>query len=266
MSISTQNLRGKVVLITGASGAIGRALCRALGDCGCRLGLLSRSAEKLQLLGDELRQCGIEAGFRAVDLRSRPAVRQSVAALQDAMGAADILIHNAGVGQVTSARAPDLDSLEEMLAVNYLGGVYATEAVLPAMLARGSGQLVAIGSLAALRGMAWSAGYSASKAAFATFLESLRPALRRRGIAATSCYLGFVRTPMSAALPLHPMLLMISPEAAAKRILRAVLRRQSEAFFPWYDAWAAALLRRLPAWAFDAVMTSFGRILVKREY
>lgn len=126
--------------------------------------------------------------------------------------------------------------------------------------------MVAVSSLAALRGMAWTAAYSASKAAFATFLESLRPALRRRGIAATTCYLGFVRTPLSDALPLHPRVWKISPEYAANRILDAVVRKRREAYFPWYYACGARFLRRLPARAFDAVMATFGPILAKGEY
>ena len=227
---------------------------------------MGRKVAELQSLADELRPLGATAATAAAELRDRAALQRGIASLVQQLGPVDVLIHNAGIGRLTQAADPNVDDVEEMLEVNYLGGVYAVEAVLPAMLARRSGQLVAISSLASLRGMAWSAGYAASKAAFATFLESLRPALRRRGIAATTCYLGFVRTPMSDALPLNPRLLRISQAYAVKRILRAVALRRREAYMPWYDAWIAAVVRRLPAWLFDRVMAAFGPILVRGEY
>ncbi len=261
-----KELDGKTIVVTGATGAIGRSLCQMLARHGCRLGLVSRTATQLQTLSDQLRPVATEVSFQCVDLRRRAAVHDAMASLQRELGPIDVLIHNAGVGRMTCAWAPDLDEVEEMLQVNYLAGVYAVEAVLPGMLQRGSGQLVAVSSLAALRGMAFTAGYSASKAAFATYLESLRPALRRRGIDVSTCYLGFVRTPMSRALPLHPMLWMLSPEAAGKRILRAVARRRSEAYFPWYDACGARFLRRLPSRLLDLVMVSLGRLTLSGDY
>jgi 3-oxoacyl-[acyl-carrier protein] reductase len=266
MATAAKRLAGKTILITGATGAIGGTLCRALAPLGCRLGLLGRKEPELQSLADELRQLGATAAWAAADLRDRAAVQNGIASLTQQLGPADVLIHNAGVGRVTQAASPNVDDVEEMLEVNYLGGVYAVEAVLPAMLSRRSGQLVAVSSLSSLRGMAWTAGYSASKAAFATFLESLRPALRRRGIAATTCYLGFVRTRMSDALPLNPKIWRIAPEYAVKHVLRAVARQKREAHIPWYDACAARFLRRLPAWLFDRVMATFGPLMVQGEY
>jgi 3-oxoacyl-[acyl-carrier protein] reductase len=261
-----KHLCGKTIFVTGATGAIGGALCRALAPLGCRLGLMGRDEAELQSLAEELRQLGATTASAAADLRDRAAVQSGIASLLRQLGAVDVLIHNAGVGRITQAADPNVDDVQEMFEVNYLGGVYAVDAVLPTMLAQRSGQLVAVNSLASLCGMAWTAGYSASKAAFATFLESLRPALRRRGIATTTCYLGFVRTPMSDALPLHPKLLKISPEYAVKRILRAVALRRREAYLPWYDAWCAAFVRRLPAWAFDRVMATFGPIMARGDY
>jgi len=259
-------LDGKVVIVTGATGGIGRALCHALADEGCRLGLLSRTAEKLDQLADELRQSGTEVCPQPVDLRDQTAVEGAVTAVRRELGAIDVLVHNAGVGFLTSAAEANLDELEEMIRVNYLGGVYLVAAVLPEMLRRGSGQVVAISSLAALRGMAHAAGYSASKAAFAVCLESLRPALRLRGIATSTCYLGFVRSPLSVDLPFRLPLWMISAEAAAGQIVRTISRRRREAYFPWYDALGARLLRRLPPWAFDAVMAHLGRFVLRGEY
>jgi len=282
-----QRLQDKVVVVTGAAGAIGRALCHALAAHGCRLGLVGRHQQRLEALAAELGSGATRGSpsrtrtaladklpvaptanvvaFCTIDVRERAAVHAAMKHLSQELGPIDVLVHSAGVGRITRADAPHVADLEEMLAVNYLGGVYCLEAVLPAMLARGSGQFVAISSLAALRGMSGAAGYSASKAALAVFTESLRPALRRRGIATTTCFLGFVRTPLSAALPFDPRLWMIGPEQAAGHVLRAILHRRREAYFPWYDAWGASLLRRLPAWAVDAVMSRLGRVVLQGD-
>jgi short-subunit dehydrogenase len=259
-------LAGRVAVVTGAAGGIGSNLCRQLARAGAHVGLLGRTGEKLGILSDELCQAGAAVCSRVVDVGDRRALAAALAEVETELGPIELLLHNAGVGKPTQATAPDLDDLEEMLRVNYLGSVYAIEAVLPGMLARGRGRIIAVNSLGARRGMAWSAGYSASKAALATYLESLRPPLRRRGITVTTVFLGFVRTPMTAALPLGLPILMMRPEIAACRILRAALAGRREASYPWHQAAFAALLRRLPAWAFDAFMAAVGRRVLKGEY
>ncbi len=259
-------LDGKTVLVTGASGAIGHALCLALAKRGCALGLLGRRAEKLAELRRRLAGFGVPCSAQTADLRRRDDVHRAVARVTEDLGAVDVLVHNAGVGRISRPSRPQVEDVDEMFEVNYLGGVYAVEAVLPAMLARGSGHLAAVSSLAALRGMAFTAGYSASKAALGVFLEALRPALARRHVATTVCHLGFVRTPLSRALPLARTLWMVSAEQAAGAIIRAIQRGRREAFYPWYDALGARLARRLPNWMFDGLMQRFSRLVVKAEH
>jgi short-subunit dehydrogenase len=260
------SLAGQVAVVTGAAGGIGSALSRELAAAGCRLGLLSRSADKLASLTDEMRQGGSAVSAWAVDAGDREGMNSALRRIESDLGAVDLLIHNAGVGKPTNALAPDLDDLEEMLRVNYLAGVYAVEAVLPGMMARGRGRIVAVSSLGAWRGMAWSAGYSASKAALATYLESLRPPLRRRGVSVTTVFLGFVRTAMTDSLPLGLPVLLMSPERAARGILRAAVAGRREASLPLHQAWFVAFLRRLPPWAFDAFTALVGRHALKGEY
>jgi short-subunit dehydrogenase len=259
-------LANQVAVVTGAAGGIGSALCRELAAAGCRVGMLSRTPGKLASLFEEVRETGAPVCARVVDVGDRAAVAAALEAIERELGPVDLLIHNAGVGKATDARAPHLDDLEEMLRVNYLGGVYAVEAALSGMLARGRGRIVAVNSLGARRGMAWSAGYSASKAALATYLEALRPPLRRRGVTVTTVFLGFVRTAMTAALPLKLFLPMLTPERAARGILRAAVAGRREASLPLHQAWFTALLRRLPAWAFDAFMATVGRHTLEGEY
>jgi short-subunit dehydrogenase len=259
-------LRDRVVVVTGAAGGIGVPLCRLLASHGCRLGLVGRTAATLEALADELRQGGTVAAVQAADVGDQAAVNQALAAIRTELGPVDVLVHNAGLARVTQARAPDLDDLEQMVRVNYLGGVYLVAAVLPDMLARGSGQIIGVSSLSAIRGLAWTAGYSASKAAFAVYLESLRPALRRRGIRVSTVFPGFVRTPMALALPWNWPVPMLRPEAAARRVFQAMVRGRREVWFPWLEAGVSTVLRRLPNWAFDLVMAHAARFSLKGEY
>lgn len=263
---SMTRLEGKSVIVTGATGAIGSALCLALARRGCALGLLGRRAEKLEGLGHSLAQFNVPLSVQVADLRRRDEVHRAVAAAIAELGAVDVLVHNAGIGRISQPWRPQVEDVEEMFEVNYLGGAYAIEAVLPAMLAQRRGHLAAVSSLAALRGMAFTAGYSASKAALGVFLEALRPALARRNVATTVCYLGFVRTGLSASLPLARTLWLVSPEQAAGAILKAIERGRREAYYPWYDALGARVARRLPNWMFDGLMQRFARLVVKAEY
>lgn len=260
------DLRDKVVAITGAAGGIGRALCLALAARGCKVGLLSRTPEKLGKLAVELQPTGVATCVQVVDMRDRAAVLSAFAVVERTLGPVDVLIHNAGVARLTDARAPDLNDLEEMLGVNYLGGVYALEALLPGMMKRGQGQIAAISSLGAWRALAWCAGYSASKKAFATYLESLRPALRLRGVRVSTIFPGFVRTAMSESFPMRFPVLMLSPEGAAKRIIRAITKERREAAFPFHEATIMRLFQRLPAWLYDPLMVAAGRWGMKGEY
>jgi short-subunit dehydrogenase len=260
------SMKGEVGVVTGAAGGIGRPLCRLLAAEGCRLGLIGRTAATLDAVAEELRQGGAKVSVRVADVGDRTALTAALAGIEADLGPVDVLVHNAGVARVTDARRPDLDDLEEMLRVNYLGGVYALEAVLPGMMARGRGRVGVISSLGARRGMAWSAGYSASKAALGTYMESLRPALRKRGISVTTVFLGFVDTPMTAALPLGLPVRLMRPEKAARRIVRGLKRGQREVSCPWEQAWGTAVLRRLPTWLFDLCMSTVGRLAIKGEY
>ena len=140
----------------------------------------------------------------------------------------------------------NIADVETTFRVNVLGVVYAIEAVLPAMLRRRSGHLVAISSLAAYKGLPGESAYCASKAAVNAFMEGLRIELRNRGVKVTTVCPGFVDTPMNtmdaAATPF-----LMSAEAAAMRIARVVARGRSGVVrFPRPMAWITDLIARLP--------------------
>jgi short-subunit dehydrogenase len=247
-------LHGQIAVITGAASGMGRALCHELGREGVRLGLLDRNEAGLASLADALKAAGVVCTWAAADVRDRQAVRAAVAALENELGPADLLVACAGITGTTLVDDLQVELTEAIVQVNLLGVVYAIDAVLPGMLARRAGHLVALSSLAGCRGMPFSAAYSASKAALATYLESLRPALRRRGIAVTTVLSGFVRTPLMEGAPVKPPMAMMEPAAAARHILRAI-RRQSRVYaFPWSTRLLLGVLRLLPPALYDWCM------------
>ncbi len=121
------------------------------------------------------------------------------------------------------------------------------------MIERGAGQVVGIGSLAGYRGLPGSGAYCASKAGLAALFESLRLELRHVGVAVTLICPGFIRTPLTDRNR-FPMPFLMELDVAANRIVKAIMRRDSEYSFPWQLAWIVRLARYLPNWLYDRVV------------
>jgi short-subunit dehydrogenase len=258
--------QSSVVLITGAAQGIGRATAAALAARGFRLALLDRAADALADLGSSLQTSGAAAELEAADVRDGDGLKRAVARLEERVGPVDIVVACAGVGTLATVLDLDLEGFRQMLDVNVLGVARTLEAVLPGMFARRAGHIVGISSLAAYRGLPWMPGYSASKAALSTYLEGLRPALKRRGVTVTTVYPGFVRTAMTADTPFRQPVPMLEPEAAARYIVRAVLRRPRDSTFPPGTALGMAVLRRLPCRVFDWMMDRAGPQMLTSEF
>jgi short-subunit dehydrogenase len=241
------HLKDQVAVVTGAASGIGRALCRELSREGCRLGFLDRNTEGLSLLADELKP----SAFVGADVRDRAAVRSAIAVLSDQLGPVDLLVACAGITGATLVDDLAVAETEAILEVNLLGVAYAIDAVLPAMLARGRGHLVALSSMAGCRGVPFSAAYSASKAGLINYLESLRPALRRRGVAVTTVLPGFVRTPLLENARVQTPVPAMEPEAAARHVLRAIRRRSRVYAFPLMTRLVINALGWLPPALYD---------------
>jgi short-subunit dehydrogenase len=252
------NWSEKVVFLTGASSGIGRALAVELGRRGARLGLMARRADELFRTAEEAGRAGGEALAVPGDVRDPEQVRQAVERVRERWGRVDVLIANAGMSTTTAGTSLKAAEASDVITINVIGVVNCVAAVLPEMLERGSGHLVAVSSLAAYRGMPKSGAYSASKAAVSTLFESLRVDLRRSNVAVTVIHPGFVRTPMTAGRQKRlPFLLEV--DDAARRIVRAVERRARTYAFPWQLAGIVRLIRHLPGSVYDrlASNTSF---------
>jgi short-subunit dehydrogenase len=252
------DFRERVILVTGAASGIGRALCRQLGSAGARLGLVDRDEAGLERFCSELEAAGVRTALAAADVRKQQEVRSAVASLTERLGPVDVLIPCAGICGFEVVDDLNVPQVENMLQINFLGVVYAIDAVLPSMLQRRSGRIVGIASLAAVRAIPFEPAYCASKAGLAAYLEGLRPALRRRGVEVTTIFPGFVRTPlldglMAAGQTKAPG--AIDADTCAGKIIAAVRRGKRVASFPRRTSWLVSLARFLPPLLYDRIMT-----------
>lgn len=177
--------RDKVIIITGASEGIGRALALALAPQGPKLVLAARSADRLTSLAAETEALGATAMAVPTDITDREACRALVSAAVDAFGGIDVLVNNAGGTMWTLfADITDISLFERLMRLNYLGAVYCTYDALPHIIAR-QGQLVGVSSVAGLTGVPTRTAYAAAKHAMFGFFESLRVELMGTGVAVT---------------------------------------------------------------------------------
>jgi len=244
------------VFLTGASSGIGEALAREFSRRGARLGLVARRAEALQVLAGELPgPCQIYA----LDVTDREQLLDAARDFEARCGATDIVIANAGIGiGVQTQYYEDLAVFDRVLATNLSAVATCFHPFIGAMRRRRGGTLVAIASVAGVRGLPGSEAYCASKAAVISYCESLRVDLHGSGVAVVTVVPGFVRTPLTAKNP-YPMPFLMEADAFAPRAADAILRGASFVVIPWQMAWVARLLRVLPNWAYDRLFAGRAR-------
>jgi NAD(P)-dependent dehydrogenase (short-subunit alcohol dehydrogenase family) len=273
----------KVVLITGASSGIGRGLAVELARRGAKLGLMARGVAAQKVLGaavggrrstdrpvpivpspaleevvkviEETTGSGGETSVARTlllpaDVRDPRAVGAAADRLREEFGRIDVLIANAGVGATTEATELDPEDVARVISVNVLGAVNSVAAVLPEMAARGSGQLVAISSLSAYRGLRKSAAYCASKASLSSFFESLRIDLIGSGVNVTIIHPGFIKTPLTAGRKADMPFLM-DLDFAVNKIIGAIEKQKKSYAFPWQLATIVRVAMVMPNFMYD---------------
>ncbi len=176
---------GKVVVVTGASQGIGKALSLELAAQGARLALAARDEAALEAGAAECRARGAEALVVRTDVSDEASCRALVERAVRHLGGIDVLVNNAGMGMLARFEdVTDLSLYERLMRVNYLGSVYPTFYALP-HLKRSRGQIVAVSSLAGLSGIPMRTAYAATKHAQIGFFDSLRVELRGTGVDVT---------------------------------------------------------------------------------
>ncbi len=174
-------LKGKVVVITGASSGIGEAMAKVYSEMGAKLVLGARSEDKLQALCEDLRSKGGEAVYCATDVVSEQDCKRLIDTGVEAFGGIDVLICNAGISMRAIFDDVDLKVLHRLMDVNFWGTVNCTKYALPYLQAS-HGSLVGISSVAGLHGLPGRTGYSASKFAMTGFLETVRIENLKKGL------------------------------------------------------------------------------------
>lgn len=240
----------KVVMITGASSGIGKGLALELASRGAHLGLLARRKELLNETVSEAKARNVKALSAAADVRDARAVRAAADRFRNELGPIDVLIANAGIG--TSDHALNLapEHASEVIGINVLGAVNSVAAVVPEMVARGRGRLVAISSLASYRGLPKSAAYCASKAAMTAYFESVRIDLRNTGVGVTIIYPGFIKTDLTAGRAAKMPYLM-ELDDAVKKMISAMEKEKKTYAFPWQLATFVRTGLLMPASMYD---------------
>jgi len=193
------SLKGKIVLITGASSGIGAATALAFAAEGARLVLAARRLDKLAAVAQEAKEKGA-AGVHtiALDVRKRAAVAEAVAALPDEWASIDILVNNAGLSRgLDKLYAGNIDDWEEMIDTNVKGLLYVTRAVVPGMVERGRGHILNLGSTAGELTYPGGAVYCATKAAERALNDGLRQDVLGTPIRVTTVDPGMVETEFS---------------------------------------------------------------------
>ena len=239
-----------VAIITGASSGIGAALARELHARGWAVGLVARRADLLRQLADSL---GARVAWVEADVADWECTRTATTRVEEQLGPCDLLVANAGLGHGGAAERIDPLAASRVFRVNIDGVMNAALAVLPGMIARGAGQLAAVSSLAAVRGMPRAAPYTASKAAVTALMESFRLDLAPRGVSVSIIHPGFVESEMSAKNP-FPMPFLMSSQRAARIIADGLERRRRRIDFPWQLALLTSLARIMPDPLYDWVM------------
>jgi len=237
------------VWITGASSGIGRAVALELARAGRLVVASARRAEALDELAQEA--AGLPGTIHGLPLDVTVAsdVAAAVAHIEAEIAPIGTAILGAGTYRHDSAETISARDLDVVMRLNLLGVIHALEALVPRMVGRGGGHLVAVASLAAYRGLPHAAAYGASKAALITYCEALRPQLKRKGIIVQVVNPGFVRTPLTDRND-FPMPFLMDVDAAARALVRGLGSKRFEIVFPRRFAYLMKLLRIAPYWLY----------------
>lgn len=226
----------KIVVITGASRGIGRALAKTIAERGAKLGLIARSEADLRTLLDEIKGSGL---IQTADVSDATQTQRAIDRITETLGPIDLLINSAGLGAYASFLKTPLSTFENLMKINYLGTVYAMKAVLPAMIQRKKGSIVNIASIAGCIGAPFESAYSASKFAVVGLSEAVRCELKSQGITMTVVCPGAVATSFFETRGQGYTLKspkLLTEETVVKAILDAIEIDQEWRFIPkWFN-------------------------------
>ena len=254
-------MQNKVVIITGASSGIGKALAEKYAAEGYNLVIAARRIERLQELADQLK--GVEVLTVKTDVSEEADCKYLIDSAIQKFERIDLLINNAGISMRASIEDVDMDVLRRMMDVNYWGTVYCTKFALPHLVEQ-KGSLVGIISVGGYIGLPGRTGYSASKFAVRGFLDTVRVEYLKKGLHVLVAAPGFTKSEIRlTALTSEGKQQgetprdedkMMSAEDCANRIFKAVKKRKRKIIITFWGGKAIVLVAKLWAYFIDQVI------------
>ncbi len=259
-------MKGKVVIITGASSGIGKALAYEMAARKARVVIAARSLSRLEEIKADLNRSGAEVLCCKTDVSSEEQCEKLIDAAIERFGQIDVLINNAGISMRALFKELDLNVIRTLMDVNFWGTVYCTRYALPYLL-KTKGSVIGVSSVAGFKGLPGRTGYSASKFAMQGFLETLRIENRRTGLHVMIACPGFTssnirNTALSAdgsqqgESPMDEKSLM-SSEEVARRITVAILKRKRLVVMTALGWWTIFLNKLIPGFVDRMVFKHF---------
>ncbi|QXJ26222.1 SDR family NAD(P)-dependent oxidoreductase [Actinomadura graeca] len=263
-------LAGRSALVTGASSGIGAAVAEALAAAGARVGLVARRADRLDRVLERCRAHSPGSAAWTADLADLDGVAALADAAAEALGGVDVLVNNAGMPK--RRRVQDLSpaEAEEVMRINYLSPIRLTLALLPGMIARGSGHLVAVGSVAARLGPPHEGAYAASKAALTAFWESMAVDLDGTGVRVHVVQPALIDTGLFSVPgeepPLSDLADALPPAEAAAAVLEVIGTGRFERYVPeWFAEMASGKAADVEAFVAGVKEWTRGRLRERPE-
>lgn len=247
------------VFITGASSGIGQALALRYAQAGWNLALVARRTQAVHEWAAGAGIDGRRLAVFAADVQDIDSIAAAGRACIAQCGVPQVVIANAGISiGMDTAERDDIDVMRDTLATNLTGVAATFHPFLAAMRQRGSGTLVGVASMAAIRGLPGHGAYCASKAGVVAYCESLRGECRGSGVKVVTLLPGYIATPLTAKNP-YSMPFLMPADAFADRAFRAIEAGESWRIIPWQMAVVAKLMRALPNALYDRLLAGRGR-------
>jgi short-subunit dehydrogenase len=221
------SVKGKHILITGASSGIGKSTALQLGAAGGTVLLVARTRAKLEEVAQEVQELGGAAHVHPCDLSHPDDVDRMANEVLESHGHVDVLVNNAGksIRRSVNRSYDRFHDYQRTMQLNYFAPVKLILDLLPEMRDRGSGHIVNISTMGLQVNTPRFAAYLASKAALDAFSRSIGPEIIGDGVHVTTVYMPLVRTPMIAPTKIYDRFPTLSPEEAADLICEAIRKR-----------------------------------------
>lgn len=251
-----QDLKGRVVLITGAARGMGLRHAQTFAQEGARMVLTDIDKEELEKAAEQLRGSGQDVYAYELDIADREACFALCEKVESEVGPIDVLINNAAIASNEGVLEMSEDSYRRITDVNYLGQVWMMQAAVPGMAERGSGHVVNVASTAGKVGVARLGPYCATKHALVGITDAVRQELRKSGVDFTIVCPGYIDTGMFAGAKVPFLTRNQDPQRVADAVLDAVKKRKTEIYVPSFIARLTAFSRGLGLPRFYDVVSS----------